>query len=94
MANHYLLHDYGVDHQNIKAATMASTDGPLLKQQVRVRHVMLVQYLHHHSGEKLILSVHAGNGSILLRLSLTTLLGYQYSSSLHKSCGDTIGITL
>ena len=59
-----------------------------------VCHDVLVQHLHHHSGEKFVLSVQAGNGLVLLCSSLTSLLGDQYSSSLHKPCGYVVGITL
>ena len=94
LPNQCLLCDHGVDHQGIKAAMMAPTDGPLFKRQVRVHCDVLVQYLRHHSGKKFVLSVQAGNGSILLGPSLTTLPGNQYSCPLHKPYGDTIGTTL
>ena len=55
---------------------------------------MLIQYLHHHSSEKLILSVQASNWAVLLQPARTSLLGDQYSSPFHKPCGYTVGITL
>lgn len=92
--NCYLLQNRGVDHQCIKAAMMASTDGTLLKRQVRVCRDMLVQYLLYHRGEKIVHSVQTGNWSTLHGPCLPSLLAYQYRSPLYKPCGDTNGITL
>ena len=59
-----------------------------------MRHGMVVQDLRHHSGQKFIRSVQAGDGPVLFRPSLTPRFGYQYSSPLHKPFRDVVRITL
>ena len=94
-AYHCLPCNHGVNHHGIQTATVAPLDCPLLWGQVRMCHGMVVQDLRHHSSQKLIRSVQAGNGgSILIRPSLTPRFGYQDSSPLHKPCRDVVRITL
>ena len=94
MAYHYFLCNHGVGSSGCPDSHSVLCGLPSAREGGTVCRDVLVQHLHRHSGEKFVLSVQAGNGSVLLRSSLTSLLGDQYSSSLHKPCGYVVGITL